>query len=222
MSKEDTSSPTEETISAPSQDAAPMNSSCTTNPAQTTEQVNESANSTDPLAPLLKQIETLQIEVQARKEEVLRVRAEMDNFRKRVQRDKDELRKTAAADLIEELIPILDNLQLGLSSAEKHPEARVVTDGFKMVYALLQSTLANKGLKEINPLNTRFNPNFHECVSQQISDAHEAEHVLQVIRSGYTLGERLLRPATVIISSGKTAPAHPAQPQDETILNGGI
>lgn len=155
------------------------------------------------LADLLKKIETLQVELTAKQDDQLRHRAEMDNFRKRVQRDKDELRKTANVGLIEELLPVIDNMQLGLQSAEQNEEAKGIVQGFTMVLTLLRSTLSNHGLVEINPEGSPFDPNLHDCVSQQVSEVVAEDHVIQVIRSGYTLNGRLVRAANVIVSSGK-------------------
>ena len=156
----------------------------------------------DSTGELLKKIEELQEQAQSNKDDALRHRAELENFRKRMQRDKDSLRKIAAAGVIEELLPVLDNLKLGLKSAEQHPEAKVVVEGFKMVASQLQSVLGDHGLKEHNPKGERFDPNFHECVSHQTSDDVPGDHVLEVVRSGYTLNERLLKPASVIVSNG--------------------
>ena len=157
----------------------------------------------DPTVELLKKIDDLQEQVQSNKDDALRHRAELENFRKRMQRDKDSLRKVAAAGVIEEMLGVLDNLKLGLKSAEKHPEAKVVVEGFQMVASQLQTVLGAHGLKELSPSGDCFDPNFHECVSHQISDDVPEDHVLEVVRSGYTLNERLLRPAHVIVSHGK-------------------
>lgn len=176
----------------------------------------EGAASADPVSDLLKQIESLQEEVKTRKEEALRVRAEMENYRKRAQREKDELRKIAAANIVEELLPVLDNMKLGLQSAQQHPEAKVVADGFEMVNAQLRSTLEGHGLKELNPKGEAFDPNFHDCMSEQTSEDVGADHVLEVIRAGYMLGERLLRPASVIVSSGSAKASEPTQEEENT------
>lgn len=157
----------------------------------------------DEMAELLKQLAALQEELQLRKDEVLRGRAELENYRKRMQREREEIRKTATAGLIEDLLPLLDNLKLGLQSAEQHPEAKVVTEGFAMVLSMFQNTLASHGLKEVNPKGEPFDPNFHDGVSQQPSEEIKEDHVIEVIRAGYLLGERLVRPATVVVSSGK-------------------
>ena len=166
-----------------------------TNEESSTEPKNQMEN-------LLQQISDLQEQVKSHKEDMLRGRAELENYRKRVQRDKDELRKTATSGLIEELLPVLDNMQLGLQSARNHPSAKDVTQGFEMVHNALQSTLKNHGLEEIHPLEQAFDPNYHECVAHQPSDTIPEDHVMQVVRTGYTLNQRLLRPANVVVSSG--------------------
>ena len=121
-----------------------------------TEKAEPDAKEEDSVGELLKKIEQLQKEAQSNKDDALRHRAELENFRKRMQRDKDSLRKLAASCVIEDMIPVLDNLKLGLKSAEQHPEAKVVVDGFQMVASQLYSALATHGLKELNPKGERF------------------------------------------------------------------
>ena len=93
-------------------------------------------------------------------------------------------------------------MQLGLQAAENHPEAKDVTIGFKMVDDQLKSALTEQGLESIVPDGERFDPNLHECISQQASDEIEEDFVIQTVRSGYRLNEKLLRAANVIVSSG--------------------
>ena len=166
------------------------------------EEEDASSGDKNTTSALLKKLEIYQEQALSSKDDALRHRAELENFRKRMQREKDELRKVAAGMVIEELLPVLDNLKLGLQSAEQHPEAKVVVEGFQMVAAQLQSVLVAHGLKELAPIGDRFDPNFHECLSHEESDDVPEDHVLKVVRSGYTLNERLLRPANVIVSSG--------------------
>jgi len=135
-------------------------------------------------------------------QKVLRAAADFENFRKRTLREKDELRKFAVSGLIEDLIPALDNLELGLASADKHPEAKAVADGFRMVVQQMTGILQGNGLECVNPKGEEFDPNFHESVGFQASDEVEDHKVIQVIRKGYTLNGRILRAATVIVSSG--------------------
>lgn len=134
--------------------------------------------------------------------------ADLENFRKRTLREKDELRQFAASGLMEDVIPVLDNLSLGLAAAKQQTEVKGIVDGVNLVLEQFKTTLGRHGLKEISPAGLRFDPNFHECISQQPSAEVAEEHVMQVVRPGYSLNGRLLRPASVIVSSG---PAKEAQ-----------
>lgn len=134
--------------------------------------------------------------------------ADLENFRKRTLREKEELRQFAASGVMEDVIPILDNLSLGLAAAKQQTDVKGIVDGVALVLEQFKSTLGRHGLKEVNPAGQRFDPNFHECISHQPSPEVAEEHVMQVVRPGYTLNGRLLRPASVIVSSG---PAKEAQ-----------
>ena len=131
--------------------------------------------------------------------------ADLDNYRRRVAREKEDLRKFASQGLLEDLIPVLDNLGIGLASAENHPEAKPVTDGFRMIAGQIKATLDQHGLKEINPVGESFDPNFHESVSQVPHPTIPDHHIASVLRIGYQLHDRLVRPATVVLSSGPAA-----------------
>ena len=135
-------------------------------------------------------------------QKVLRAAADFENFRKRSIREKDEIRKYAISGLIEDLLPALDNLELGLSAADNHPEAKAIADGFLMVAQQLTGILQSNGLECVDPVGEEFNPNFHESVGFQPSDEVEDHKVIQVVRKGYTLNGRILRAANVIVSSG--------------------
>ncbi|MBC9868483.1 MAG: nucleotide exchange factor GrpE [Opitutae bacterium] len=138
-------------------------------------------------------------------EKVLRATAEFENFRKRSLREKEELRKYAISGLIEDLLPALDNLDLGLKAAETHPEAKPIADGFRMVAGQLVSILKNNGLETVEPQGEEFDPNFHESVGSQPSDEVEDHKILRVVRKGYILNGRVLRAANVIVSTGPAA-----------------
>lgn len=136
------------------------------------------------------------------KSRYLRSVADLENYRKRMAREKQETIRSASADLIESLLPVLDNLKLGLQAAENHPEAKDVTTGFRMVEEQLRKTLNEHGLVEIRPDGEKFDPNEHECISHQSSPDVEEDKVIQTVRAGYRLNDRLIRPANVIVSSG--------------------
>lgn len=134
--------------------------------------------------------------------------ADLDNHRRRTIREKDELRQFATSRVLEDLLPVIDNLGLGLAAA-KAPNADVKTlvGGISMVAEQLKTSLANHGLKEVNPVGQPFDPNLHEAISQQPSADIPEGSVATVVRVGFTLNGRLLRPASVIVSSGPAAAA---------------
>lgn len=133
----------------------------------------------------------------------LRAVADLENFRRRTVREKDELRQFAASGVLEDLLPVMDNLGLAILAA-KQPKADVssLTGGVEMVLSQLKSALTNHGLKEINPAKEAFDPNLHEAISMQASTDVAEGTVLTVVRTGYSLNGRLLRPASVVVSSG--------------------
>lgn len=128
--------------------------------------------------------------------------ADLENFRKRTLRDKEDLRLFATSGLMEDLIPLIDNLGLGLAAAQQQPEGKSISEGIAMILEQFKTVLGRHGLKEVNPAGEKFDPNFHECISHQPSADVVDENVIQVVRLGYTLNGRLLRPASVIVSSG--------------------
>ena len=140
----------------------------------------------------------------------VRAMADLDNYRKRAMREKDEIRQYGSARILEDLLPVLDNLSLGLSAA-KQPNAdqKTIVGGVEMVLSQFKAALATHGLKEINPLNQPFDPHQHESISHLPSNEVPAESVVAVVRSGFSLNGRLLRPASVVVSSGPAAPAAP-------------
>lgn len=137
----------------------------------------------------------------------MRAMADLDNFRKRATREKDELRQYAASRVLEDLLPVLDNLGLGLAAARQPAaDVKALVGGVELVLNQLKSALANHGLTEINPGGQAFDAHQHEAISQQPSADVPEGNVLTVVRVGYALNGRLLRPASVVVSSGP-APA---------------
>ena len=130
--------------------------------------------------------------------------ADLENFRKRALREKDELRQFAVSGLMDDVIPILDNLSLGLTAAQQQTDVKAITAGVTLVLEQFKTTLSRHGMKEVKPDGQCFDPHLHECISHQPSADVAEEHVMQVVRPGYTLNGRLLRPASVIVSSGPT------------------
>lgn len=146
-------------------------------------------------------------EAAANYDRFLRVSADLENFRRRAVREKEELRLFAASRVIEELLPVLDNLALGLAAGRKEgADPKSVLGGVELVLQQLKSALTGHGLKELAPAaGQAFNPHEHEAIAHQPSAEVAAEQVLSLVRPGYSLQGRLLRPASVVVSSGPQA-----------------
>jgi molecular chaperone GrpE len=133
----------------------------------------------------------------------LRAIADLENFKKRAMREKEELRLFGAARILEDLLPVIDNLALGMAAARQpNADLKTLIGGIEMVGQQLKGALAAHGMKEINPLGQPFDPHQHEALSREASDTVPADHVLSVVRSGFLLNGRLLRPAAVVVSNG--------------------
>jgi molecular chaperone GrpE len=130
----------------------------------------------------------------------LRLAADFDNYRKRMAREQLEMSKRAAERLVTDLLPVLDDLERALVAAEEHEEAKL-EEGVRLVHRALADTLRREGLAEIET-NGRFDPHVHEALLAQPSDAEEGS-VIQVIQKGYRLGDRVLRPARVVVAAPK-------------------
>jgi len=154
-----------------------------------------------PADPALRLAE-LEGEVARLKDTLLRSHADQQNQQRRHQRERDELRKFAVAGLVEDLLPALDSLALGLESATRQPEGKAVAEGFRMAVSQLRATLAGHGLAEINPQGRMFDPARHESVGQQPSATVPEGQVALVARPGWALHDRVLRPAAVFLSTG--------------------
>ena len=133
----------------------------------------------------------------------LRSLADLENFRKRVAKDKQDIIKMANGSLIESLLPVIDTMKLGLQAADNKPEAADIKKGFEMVLEQLNSALHDNGVSELSPEGSLFDPTLHESIAYQASATVPEDHVIQTARSGYTLNDRLIRAAHVIVSSGK-------------------
>lgn len=140
-------------------------------------------------------------------ERLLRMTADFDNFKKRAARERQDAIKFANEDLLEKLIPTLDNFDMAMSAANSAGGTAndSLKTGIAMVFSQLKSTLQNAGLEEVDASNQPFDPNWHEAVSQQESADVPEGQVLQQLRKGYKLRDRLIRPATVIVAKKPAA-----------------
>ena len=131
---------------------------------------------------------------------LLRTTAELENFKRRAAKERDDLRKYATEDLIERLVPVLDSFGMALEAASTATSVEALKTGIAMIHSQLRSVLTEAGLEEIDALGKAFDPKWHEALLHQESAEVAEGQVLQQLRKGYKLRERLLRPASVIVA----------------------
>ncbi len=140
--------------------------------------------------------------------QVLRLQAEMDNARRRAERDVENAHKYALDRFAQDLLPVKDSLELGLAAATGDDEAVAkLREGTELTLKMLTQAMEKYGIKEVNPVGQPFNPDLHQAMSMLESPDKPANTVLAVMQKGYTLNERLVRPALVVVSKASAAPA---------------
>ena len=131
-----------------------------------------------------------------------RNQAELDNYRKRMAREKSDAIKFANGSLLSELLPVIDSFQMGLTAAINEDPDSIISKGMEMVQKQLEEFFSSQGAVAISSVGKEFDPNLHEAISQESSDEVPNGHIITEIRKGYTLNDRLLRAANVIVSKG--------------------
>jgi molecular chaperone GrpE len=163
----------------------------------------------------------LRAEVERMREMYLRKLAEFDNFRKRTERERDELKQIAAEDLIREMLPVIDNFERALQHAGNgDPDS--FRQGVEMISRQLVDLLQKAGLESLDPQGGRFDPELHEAVDRVENSEHEPGTVVTVLVKGYTLGGRLVRPAMVSVAVGATTPGESARPETGSASDEGV
>ncbi len=143
------------------------------------------------------------------KEAAIRTAADLDNYRKRMARERSEDLRFARAGLIEELLPVFDNFSMGLQMAEQEQDS-MIYKGMEMVKGQLDDFLAAQGLVEV-PAEGVFDPNLHEAVAEEEKDGAEPGEILFVKRKGYRIHDRLLRAAVVVVAKASETPTEEAE-----------
>jgi len=144
-------------------------------------------------------LEELRREKDAIQDRLLRTAAEFDNYRKRVDRERRDLADYIAADMVSEMLPIVDNLERALAAAA---EADPLRKGVELIHKQMLDLLRKRGVKAIEALGADFDPNFHQAVIHEPSSEHREGEVIAELQRGYLLGDRLLRPAMVKVAKG--------------------
>lgn len=145
-------------------------------------------------------------EEESLRDQFVRLQADFANFRNRTQRERVELYQRANEDLLLEILPVLDHYEMGLQTAAQHDADQAVVDGFKLVYDQFQNVLHKFNLTPIEAVGEEFDPHRHEALTHMPSDEYAAEVCSNQIRRGYMFGDKLLRAAQVVVSSGSSEP----------------
>jgi len=160
----------------------------------------EAATSEEPqmeLAELTKKLEEAEAKVAEHRDGWLRSQAEFVNYKNRIQRDAETQRVNMKGDIIQKLLPVLDDLELALKN---RPADEAWSSGIELIARKFQSVLESEGVKRIDAEGKPFNPNYHEAISNEPSEEVESGHVIAIVRNGYVIGERVIRPALVRVA----------------------
>jgi molecular chaperone GrpE len=144
----------------------------------------------------------LQADLNRFRDLALRSQADFENYKKRSAREKEEAIKYANSSLLERLVAIIDNFELGLEAARAEGENSPIFSGMSMVLKQLMDFLTDNGLQPIDAAGQKFDPNLHEAIAHEPSDEFPEEVVIRQTRRGYRMKDRLLRPSSVVVSSG--------------------
>ncbi len=141
----------------------------------------------------------------ALRDQYLRLQADFDNFRKRIDRERKDWSAFAAERIVSDLLPVLDNFELGIANGEKATDVKSVLDGFRIISSQLETVLKNAGATLVDATGQEFDPNLHEALTYLPSPDVPEGRVIHQSRRGCLLGSKLLRPAQVVVSSGPPA-----------------
>ncbi len=150
-------------------------------------------------------IEATVEEEESLRDQFVRLQADFANFRNRTQRERVELYQRANEDLLLEFLPVLDHFELGLEMAKKQEADPAVMEGFTLVYDQFKSVLDRFKVKPIKAVGEVFDPHYHEALTHMPSAEHAEGVCMNEVRKGYVMGEKLLRAAQVVVSSGAVA-----------------
>ncbi|MDB4933745.1 MAG: Heat shock protein GrpE [Labilithrix sp.] len=144
-------------------------------------------------------------EAQRFKDQWMRSAADFDNFRKRSRRELEDTRKAGREELLKDLLPVFDNLERAMTSAERATEVRPVSDGLKMVLRQFTDTLGRSGITKVPTVGQQFDPGLHEAIQQVETDEYPPGTVVAEVQPGYLQGDRLIRAAMVVVAKPKAS-----------------
>ena len=152
------------------------------------------------LEDLRKELAAKELEAKNHYDRYLRQVAELENFKKRSAREREEVSRFANEALIKDLLAVVDNLERAIAHASDGGNGKPIVEGVEMVLKGLLDALAKHGVTQISAIGQPFDPSMHEAMAHVESDAHEPNHVVEELHKGYTLRDRLLRPALVSVA----------------------
>ena len=158
------------------------------------------AAETDPMAELKSQLESANAKAAEYLDGWQRARADFVNYKKRIEREQAELSQNMAASVLTRILPALDDFDLAMKKAPADGDGAKWAEGIALVQRKLNAILENEGIKPIEAEGQPFDPNVHEAVVHEETEAHPEGHVIEVLRRGYKLGDRVLRPALVKVA----------------------
>lgn len=158
------------------------------------------------IAQLEAAVAKLEVEKKENFDKYLRAVADLENYRKRNKRDLDDARAEAKTKVLKEMLPVVDNLERAVEHAEKSQDPGAVVDGIRLVLRQFLTAFERVDVTPVDAANQPFDPNLHEAISQQETDEFPPGTVVTVLQRGYRLGDRLLRPALVVVAKAKPAP----------------
>jgi molecular chaperone GrpE len=158
------------------------------------------------IAQLDAAVAKLEVEKKENFDKYLRAVADLENYRKRNKRDLDDARAEAKTKVLKEMLPVVDNLERAVEHAEKSQDPGAVVDGIRLVLRQFLTAFERVDVTPVDAANQPFDPNLHEAISQQETDEFPPGTVVTVLQRGYRLGDRLLRPALVVVAKAKPAP----------------
>ena len=180
--------------------------------ASANEELNSQAEALDSVVDELAG-NSLEAELQEAKLQALRAQAELDNYRKRVRRETDEVRKYAALPVLRDILPVLDNFDRAVQACEPSESQEGLLQGVKMVADQLRMVLEQHQCQSIECAGETFDPALHEAIAQEPSDQPKGT-VLRVVQTGYQLHDRTIRPAQVVVSAGAVEPGASGETSD--------
>lgn len=176
-------------------------------PSGTETVADADARSAADLLPALRQPSTEADERDRLKDQLLRTAADFDNFRKRTKKDLDEAERRGREDTVREMLPVFDNLERAVQAAAGAKDVASIVDGLKMVLKLFDDQVQRVGIERVVSVGQRFDPAIHDAIQQQETDEHAPGTVIAEIVPGYRLGDRLVRPAMVVVARKPSASA---------------